>query len=79
MLRLTTSAAWLASCCELEEHAEHYELATALFDSWNRYLKRIKEPEENNTKFGRRLRALGLRKEKAGNIRWHGIKLNAMV
>ena len=71
--------AWLSSCCELEEHAEHYELATALFDSWNRYLKRIKEPEENNTKFGRRLRALGLRKEKAGNIRWHGIKLNAMV
>ena len=68
---------WLEACCELEEHAEHYELATDLFASWNRYLVRIKEPEENNTKFGRRLRALGLRKEKAGTIRWHGIRLDS--
>ena len=68
---------WLEACCELEEHAEHYELATDLFASWNRYLVRIKEPEENNTKFGRRLRALGLRKEKAGTVRWHGIRLES--
>ena len=65
--------AWLESKCELD--AESYEPATALFDAWNRYLVKIKEPEENNTKFGRRLRALGLRKEKAGTIRWHGIVL----
>ena len=66
---------WLESCCELD--GDRYELATALFSSWNLYLKRIKEPEENSTKFGRRLRALGLRKERAGFVRWHGIRLDS--
>ena len=68
-------AAWLESECELVEQSEGYELATALFASWNKYLEGIKEPSENATKFGRRLRGLGLRKVKSGSIRWHGIKL----
>ena len=65
---------WLESCCEL--NGEHYEYATVLFGSWNDYLKRIKEPEENSTKFGRRLRALGLQKQKTGTVRWLGIRLD---
>ena len=65
---------WLESCCELE--AGRYEFATELFRSWNSYLTGIKEPEENSTKFGRRLRALGLKKEKTSVVRWHGIRLN---
>ena len=65
--------AWLEADCEMDPEA--YESATALFGSWNRYLAKIKEPEENATKFGRRLRARGLRKEKSGTVRWHGVKL----
>ena len=65
---------WLESCCELD--ADTYELSTALFNSWSSYLKRIKEPEENSTKFGRRLRSLGLRKERQATVRWHGIRLD---
>ena len=68
--------AWLESKCELVEPSEGYELSTSLFASWNKYLVGIKEPEENATKFGRRLRGLGLQKEKAGVICWHGIRLN---
>ena len=64
---------WLESCCELQ--GDSYEFATELFVSWNSYLKRIKEPEENTTKFGRRLRALGLKKEKTSVVRWRGIRL----
>ena len=69
---------WLESCCELCEPSEGYELATLLFTSWNKYLTRIHEPEENSTRFGRRLRALGLDKHKAGTVRWHGIRLNQL-
>ena len=66
---------WLESCCELD--ADTYEFANVLFNSWNSYLKRIKEPEENATKFGRRLRSLGLRKERSASaVRWVGIRLN---
>ena len=68
--------AWLEAECELCSPSEAYELATALYASWDSYLKRIKEPEENHTKFGRRLRALGLVKQKAGTVRWAGIRLN---
>ena len=64
---------WLESCCELDVGS--HEFATALFGSWNSYLKAIKEPEENTTKFGRRLRALGLKKEKTSVVRWRGIRL----
>ena len=67
---------WLESECELD--AESYEPATALFGAWNRYLVKIKEPEENSTKFGRRLRSLGLRKERSHTIRWYGIRLNSV-
>ena len=66
---------WLESCCELD--ADTYELSTVLFNSWSSYLKRIKEPEENSTKFGRRLRSLGLRKERQATVRWHGIRLDS--
>ena len=69
---------WLESCCELCEPSEGYELATLLFASWNKYLARIHEPEENSTRFGRRLRALGLDKHKTGTVRWHGIRLNQL-
>ena len=64
---------WLESCCDLD--GEYYEYAAVLFGSWNDYLKRIREPEENSTKFGRRLRALGLQKQKPGVVRWLGIRL----
>ena len=67
---------WISSCCELCEASEGYELATELFASWNKYLTRIHEPEENSTRFGRRLRALGLDKQKVGTVRWGGIRLN---
>ena len=66
---------WLDSHCELCEPSEGYELATLLFASWNKYLTRIHEPEENSTRFGRRLRALGLDKHKVGTVRWGGIQL----
>ena len=70
-------SSWFESDCELDPEA--YELATDLFTSWSKYLKRIKEPEENNTKFGRRLRATrGLRKEKSGTVRWHGVRLTGL-
>ena len=70
-------AAWFEADCELDPEA--YELATDLFTSWSKYLKRIKEPEENNTKFGRRLRATrGLHKQKVGTVRWIGVRLTGM-
>ena len=69
--------AWLESCCELCEQSEGYELATALYGSWDAYLKRAHEPPESTTRFGRRLRAHGLHKEKFGTVRWHGIRLAA--
>ena len=67
--------AWLESCCELCEPSEAYELATALYQSWDSYLKQNHEPSESVTKFGRRLRALSLKKHKAGTVRWYGIRL----
>ena len=67
--------AWLESSCELCEPSQGYELATALYQSWDSYLKRNHEPPETVTKFGRRLRALNLKKHKAGTVRWYGIRL----
>ena len=70
--------AWLEAECELCEPSEGYEFAGELFKSWAKYLAAIKEPEETATKFGRRLRGLGLKKEKSGTVRWYGIKLSGM-
>ena len=71
-----TFGAWLESCCELCEHKEGYEHSTALYQSWDAYLKQAHEPQETVTKFGRRLRTLGLHRHKTGGVvRWYGIKL----
>ena len=69
-------SAWLESCCELCGQAEGYELTPALYASWDAYLTRINEPKETTTKFGRRLRARGLKRHKTGGVvRWYGIRL----
>ena len=67
---------WLSSHCELDETRQRYELATTLFASWSNYLVGINEPPETATRFGLRLRGLGLLKKKTSNIRWIGITLN---
>ena len=67
---------WLSSHCELDETRQRYELATTLFASWSNFLVGINEPPETATRFGRRLRGLGLLKKKTSNIRWIGITLN---